>query len=122
MKKRPIVHIDIPTTNRAVTAEFYATLFGWEFRHDTYPYTWFFAENINGGFVDLVAGLEPVREVLKEGDVVLYLPSDDIDLDLKRIETLGGTILLPKTRANEGHYIAIFADPNGVRLGLAGAK
>jgi predicted enzyme related to lactoylglutathione lyase len=122
MTSRPIMHIDIPIPNRVATAAFYATLFGWEVRHDTFPYTWFSTANISGGFSDLHEGLVPVREILRAGDVVLYFPSEDIEADLRQIEALGGTVLLHKTQAGEGHYVALFTDPNGVRLGLAGAK
>jgi uncharacterized protein len=121
MTRRPIMHIDIPTADRAATAEFYATLFGWEIRHDP-GYSWFSAENLGGGFPDLEHGLRAVVEVLRAGDVVLYFPSDDIEADLQRIEARGGTILLGKTQAGPEHYVALFTDPNGVRLGLAGSK
>ncbi len=121
MAPRPIMHIDIPTANREATAEFYGSLFGWDVRHDP-AYSWFTAANMSGGFPDLEQGLQAIREVLRPGDTVLYIPSEDIDADLRRIEALGGTILVPKTQAGEGHYVAIFADPNGARLGLAGGK
>ena len=122
MTRRPIMHIDIPTSNRPATAAFYATLFGWEVRSDALPYTWFSAANIGGGFPDLQEGLAAIREVLRAGDVVLYFPSEDIDADLRRIEAHGGSVLLGKTQASADHFIALFTDPNGVRLGLAGAK
>ena len=77
---------------------------------------------MGGGFPDLQHGLQAVVEALRAGDVVLYFPSEDIDADLQRIEACGGTILLPKTRAGEDHYLALFTDPNGARLGLAGSK
>ena len=122
MTQRPVMHIDIVTPNREGTAEFFETLFGWEIRHDDIAYTWFKAENIGGGFVDLKEGLSAVREKARASDVILYLPSDDIDLDLQRVVALGGTVLVPKTEAGDGHYIAMFTDPNGVRLGFAGSK
>jgi predicted enzyme related to lactoylglutathione lyase len=122
MTQRPVMHIDIVTPNREGTARFYAELFGWEIRHDDVPYTWFKAENISGGFVDLKEGLSAVREKVRASDVILYLPSDDIEYDLQRVESLGGTVLVPKTLAGEGHYIALFTDPNGVRLGFAGSR
>ncbi len=121
MTRRPVMHIDIPTANRTATAEFYATLFGWDTRHEP-NYSWFSAENVGGGFPDVQHGLQAIVEVLRVGDVVLYFPSEDIEADLQRITACGGTILLGKTRAGEDHYVALFTDPNGVRLGLAGGK
>ena len=120
--KRPIMHIDIPTANRAATAQFYATLFGWEIGQDKFPYTWFMTGNVSGGLVDLEAGLVREHEVVRAGDVVLYLPSDNIEADLQNIVALGGTILMPRTYAGKGQFVALFADPNGVRLGLAGGR
>jgi uncharacterized protein len=121
MTRRPIMHIDIPATNPTATAAFYATMFGWDIRHDA-GFSWFTAENIGGGFPDLEHGLQPIVEAMRGGDAVLYFPSEDIEADLERITACGGKVLVPKTRAGEGHYVALFTDPGGVRLGLAGSK
>ena len=118
MERRPIMHIDIPTFDRGTTGRFYSELFGWEVRHEP-SFTWFTSASISGGFPDLKAGLHPVIDAFKPGDVVLYVPSNDIDADLKRIEAMGGNVLVPKTKAGEDHWVAIFSDPNGVRMGLS---
>ena len=53
--------IDIPTANCPATAEFYATLFGWDTWHEP-RYSWFTAEHVGGGFPDLQQGLQAVTE------------------------------------------------------------
>jgi predicted enzyme related to lactoylglutathione lyase len=120
MAPRPIMHIDIPTADREATGTFYSELFGWTIQHEP-AFTWFSTGSVHGGFPDLNVnvGLRPVVEAFKPGDVVLYIPSTDIDADLRRVEALGGTVLVPKTQAGEGHWVALFADPNGARLGLS---
>ena len=118
MERRPIMHIDIPSADPVATGNFYSMLFNWEVKHEP-TFTWFSTGNIGGGLPDLSNGLHPVVDVMKAGDVVLYVPSDDIDTDLRRVVELGGKVLVPKTKAGEGHWVAIFADPNGVRIGLS---
>ncbi len=78
MDKRPIMHIDIPTADCEATGWFYSELFGWEVNHEP-TFTWFKIGNIGGGFPDLNSDLAPVIAVFKPGDMVLYVPSDDID-------------------------------------------
>ena len=87
MNKRAIVHVEIPAKDREVTAKFYSDLFGWEFRHmsEPAPYTMFETGNIGGGYPD-------VSENTKPGDVLVYIASDDIDADLKKIEGEGGRV------------------------------
>ncbi len=118
------MHIDITANDRDATAHFYTTLYGWDVRHDSAPtpYSWFTADNIGGGFVDVHAGLEAVCAVVHPGETILSVPSEDIELDLERVGEIGGTVLMPRTKAGEGHYVVLFTDPNGTRLGYAGGK
>src|SRR3712207_2841563 len=94
MTQRPIMHIDIPTADRTATAEFYATVFGWNIRHES-TYSWFTTSNMGGGFPDVEQGLPAVVARMRAGEAVLYFPSEDINADLQRIVACGGTILVP---------------------------
>jgi len=110
---RPFVHVEIPATDRRKIAEFYSEMFGWQFQHmDERNYSMFESGNVSGG-------LPPVDDELnKPGSVTVYIDSSDIDADLKKIESLGGKTLLPKTEIpGMGHY-AVFSDPTGNRLAL----
>ncbi len=113
MDKRSIVHVEIPAANRDKLAKFYADMFDWKFQHMTEPspYTTFEAGNTGGGYPD-------VGENAKAGDVLVYVDSDDIEADLKKIERLGGKTVMPKTAVGTMGWFAIFADPTGNKLAL----
>jgi len=51
--------------------------------------------------------------------VTVYVDSDDPAADLERVESLGGTTVLPATEIPGGPTIALFADPEGHVVGLA---
>ncbi len=113
-KKRSIVHIEIPSANREATAKFYSELFGWEYEHteQPVPYTTFRTGSVAGGFT------EP-RDDFKVGQPLLYIESDDIAADLKRIEALGGKKLWadPLDMPTIG-TMTVFADPTGNPMAL----
>lgn len=124
MDKRPIMHVEIPTTDRAGTADFYFNLFGWESgpTDEAAPYTGFSAGNMSGGFPDLNGGLREVTSKMNAGDVILYVPSNDLELDLTNVDDLGGTVLLTRTQVADGTWVALFRDPNGACIALATDK
>ena len=111
--KRPIVHVELPTTNRAAAVEFYAKLFGWTYQDTTtpHPYTLFDTGSINIGMPDAADDYEP-------SNVVFYVKSDNIAADLKQIEKLGGTKLTEPFSVGAMGEMAFFTDPSGNRLAL----
>ena len=50
--------------------------------------------------------------------VLVYILVEDIDEALKRVEGLGGKIILPKSPCGENTFRAVFADPDGNTLAL----
>jgi len=114
MTNRKISHIEISAASPDNLANFYAEIFGWETKNMDNPggkYTVWQSDNIRGGFA-------PFGDENKQGDVTVYLDSEDIDADLKKIEINGGKILKGKTEY-PGGWFAYFEDPSGNRLGLA---
>ena len=114
MTNRKISHIEIPTKDRTKSAKFYEELFGWEIQSmdkKGFPYTVWQSGNVRGGFPEL-------DELYKPGDVVVYIDSDDIEADLKKIEATGGKTLLGKTEIPGVGIYAFFADPTGNRMAL----
>jgi predicted enzyme related to lactoylglutathione lyase len=113
MTKRNIVHIEIPTKNGKESGEFYEKLFGWHIEHDAQmDYTmWDPHEGPGGGF-------SPVGENVKPGDVLVYVNSEDIEADLKKVTELGGTILQEKMEIPTIGWFGIFKDPTGNMIAL----
>jgi uncharacterized protein len=114
MKNRTIGHIEIPARGRADLAKFYAEMFGWTIQpmdDKGAKYTVWQAGNMRGGFPDVDEDNQP-------GDVIIYIDSDDIEADLKKIEAGGGRTLLGKTEIPGVAWYAQFADPTGNRMAL----
>jgi predicted enzyme related to lactoylglutathione lyase len=87
-------------------------MFGWEIdAMDEMQYTMWQSGNVSGGFPD-------VSDDYKPGDVIVYVDSDDIEADLKKIETKGGKTLQGKTEIPGFGWYALFADPTGNRMAL----
>ncbi len=112
MGKRAIVHWELPSANGEATRKFYADLFGWEFQFSEFPEYWGFTTGSVGG------GLAPLGEDVKPGDVMLYIESDDIEADLRKIEAAGGKTLAPCMEIPTVGWFATFSDPTGNRLAL----
>lgn len=113
MMNRKIAHIEMSAANPDGLAKFYAEIFGWEMTNMDHPggkYAVWQGGNMRGGFA-------PFGDDNKQGDVNVFLESEDIDADLKRIEISGGKILKPKTEY-PGGWFAYFEDPSGNKLGL----
>lgn len=113
MTKRNIVHIEIPTEDAKRSGEFYEKLFGWHIVHDEQmDYTmWDPHEGPGGGFSQL-------DDNVKVGDVLLYVNSDDIEADLKKVEQLGGNVLTQRSEIPNTGWYAVFQDPTGNTIAL----
>jgi predicted enzyme related to lactoylglutathione lyase len=114
MDKRNVVHIEIAAKDRAASAKFYHDLFGWEFESHGPPmnYTTFRSGNLGGGFPDVDG------KMYKAGDVVVYIASEDLAADAKRIEAAGGKVLAPAMDVPGMGTFQFFSDPSGTRLSL----
>jgi uncharacterized protein len=117
MTKHNIVHIEIPAVNTTKAGKFYQDLFGWTItREESMDYTmWEPAEGPGGGF-------NPLGDDVKPGDILVYVDSDDIETDLKRVEALGGKVIAPKREIPGVGWFGIFKDPTGNTLALYTSK
>src|SRR5437588_8774900 len=104
--QHPIVHIEIPATDPAAGAKFYADLFGWNLQTDpNFDYHMFQAEGgPGGGFVKAGASEGPIQ--YKPDSVFIYIATDDIDATLARVESLGGKTLVPRTEIPQTGWFA----------------
>ena len=74
-------------------------------------YSMFQAGTAGGGFPDL-------SENVHAGDVRVYIGSSDIEADLKKAESLGGKVVMPKTEIPGFGWFGMFCDPTGNTLAL----
>jgi predicted enzyme related to lactoylglutathione lyase len=113
MSKRNIVHMELPAADVKGASTFYEELFGWKMEHAAeFDYTmWEDGSGYGGGF-------NKVSEETPAGQVIVYIHSDDIDADLKRVEALGGTVVTPKTEIPGTGWFGQFRDPTGNLLAL----
>ena len=113
MIKRNIVHIEIPTKDSKASAEFYEKLFGWHMEHvEEMNYTmWDPHEGPGGGFTNVEENSEP-------DGVLIYINSEDIETDLKKAASLGGTVVQEKMEIPETGWFGIFRDPTGNNIAL----
>lgn len=112
MSKRNIVHVELSSRDLTESAKFYQDLFGWktEMVPEMNYATWEAGEAPMGGF-------NP-PDMSKPGEVLIYIDSENIDADLKRAESLGGTVLREKTEIPKIGWFGIFKDPTGNQVGL----
>ena len=113
MTKRNVVHVEIPAETVSAASKFYEELFGWKMEHAAeFDYTmWTDGSGYGGGF-NKVDDHNPV------GQVLVYIDSEDIEADLKKVEQLGGTVVTPKTEIPGTGWFGQFRDPTGNVLAL----
>ena len=113
MSKRNVVHVEIPAVNPEAAGKFYQELFGWKLRHD-HELNYSMWEDDTGP----AGGFPAVSDQNPAGQVLVYIDSEDIDADLKKVEELGGTVLMKKDEIPQTGWFALFKDPTGNVIGL----
>lgn len=113
MSKRNVVHVEIPAVNVEAAGKFYQELFGWKLQHvPEMNYTmWEDGSGSGGGFPE-------VSDNNPAGQVLVYIDSDDIEADLKKVEQLGGRVLQLKMEIPQTGWFGVFQDPTGNVLAL----
>ena len=90
MSKRNVVHVEIPAANVQSAGKFYQQLLGWKVEHDdAMNYSMWEAGDGSGG------GFPEVSKDAPAGYVLVYIDSDDIEADLKKVRQLRGTVVQP---------------------------
>lgn len=110
----PVVHVEILGADAARLQRFYAELFGWKITLNSGTY----------GYVSLA----PTPPVSLTGGIgpgtdgrplaVFYVKVDDPVAVLKRVEALGGRIVLPPVAVSRDLTYARFSDPEGNIVGI----
>jgi predicted enzyme related to lactoylglutathione lyase len=110
----PVVHVEILGFDAARLQKFYGDLFGWSVALNPVGYGYVPVEpkapaKLTGGI-----GSSQQRQPL----VTFYVKVADPGATLKRVEQLGGRIVMPATDVPGGITFARFADPEGNVVGL----
>lgn len=109
MSKRNIIHVEIPAADQAAAGKFYQELFGWKMTAiPEMNYTmWESTDAASSG------GFPSVSEENPVGQVTVYIDSEDIEADLKKVEKLGGKVIHPKAEVPGFGWYGLFKDPTG---------
>jgi predicted enzyme related to lactoylglutathione lyase len=113
VRKRKIVHLELPAQDRLALAHFYSDLFGWDIRDfPEMDYTMLDTGNQETG-----VGLMPSTDD-SPGGMAWYVESEDVEADLCTIGARGGTVLVPCFTVAGVGDMAFFADPAGNVMAL----
>jgi predicted enzyme related to lactoylglutathione lyase len=113
MSKRNVVHVEIPSANVDAAGKFYQELFGWKLSSvPEMNYTMWEDGSGSGG------GFPQVSDENPAGQVLVYIDSEDIEADLKKVEKLGGKVIHPKVEIPQMGWYGVFQDPTGNVLAL----
>ena len=122
MKQNMVNWFEIPVTDMDRAKKFYDIVFDIEISvHDMNELVmwWFpFAEGKPGATGSLVKHKDFYCPSEKDGTLI-YFSSEDVQIQLDKVEPAGGKILQPKKQISEGHgYMALFLDSEGNRIAL----
>lgn len=118
---KPVVHWEVTGKDGKRLQKFYAELFDWKVDANNpmeYGVVDTGGKGINGG-IAAAQGDHP-------GGVTFYVEVEDLEEYLRTAERLGGKTLMPPTTVmgqedRPGVTLALFADPEGNRIGLVKA-
>jgi hypothetical protein len=113
MSKRNVVHVEIPAKDVKAAGKFYQALFDWKIQEMPEMNYTMWEDGGGGG-----GGIPGVSEENPAGQVLVYIDSDDIETDLKKVEKLGGKVLRKKTEISQMGWFGVFQDPTGNVLAL----
>ena len=109
----PIVHVEVVGEDAEALQSFYRDAFDWQVLPAGPGYAMVHPgveEGINGG-----VGAAPEGG---QGHVTFYVEVGDLEATLGKIEGLGGSRVVEPVDLPGGPRIAMFADPEGHRVGL----
>lgn len=109
----PLCHFELMVNDAKKAQAFYGAIFDWQFDNESMP-----------GYTLVDAGTEPTGAVFKKPDAApgvcanLYFKVSNIDTTLKKVGEGGGSVLVPKTGIPSVGHFAMFADPEGIPIGI----
>ncbi len=107
-----LAHAEIPSTNLDRSKDFFAKLFGWEFKPFGNGYLLF---NTHKGFT---LGLKKVDKIAKGETTIFHVRVNVVEDYLKKAKELGGDTFRGKTIIPAMGAYALITDPDGNVIGL----
>jgi len=107
-----VIHVEVTGKDGPALQSFYSDIFGWKLNTDN-PGGYGLLRDENG----LTSGIGATQDG-SAGMVTFYVQSDDPAATLRRVEELGGRVIMPLTEVAKDTTIALFADPEGHVVGI----
>jgi uncharacterized protein len=111
-----VCHFEIPAGDTRALSKFYGALFGWTFAEVQGPSEGYLLARTSPEPGALLAGL--CRPYEAGQGVTVYVTVDSVEETARRIEELGGKILLAKTEIPTLGWIVVAKDPEGNVVGV----
>jgi predicted enzyme related to lactoylglutathione lyase len=112
-----LCHFELMSSNPQKCREFYGALFDWSFDDKSmHGYTLVHAGQ------EATGGIFPRPKQAPHACMNVYFTVNDIDRTLSRAAELGGKVLVPRTTIPGTGEFAMFADPEGVAIGIMQPK
>jgi uncharacterized protein len=109
---------EIPATDFARAKAFYATVLDVQIHDDpNRQYAYLPSDSENGAFGGAIAIGENFVPAMT-GTTVYLDGGNDLSVPLGRVESAGGTVILPKTAIGGNGFIALFIDTEGNKVGF----
>lgn len=109
---------EIPATDFARAKAFYATVLGIQIQDDpNRQYAYLPSDSPNGGFGGAIGCGENFVPAIT-GTTIYLDGGKDLSVPLGRVESAGGTVILPKTDIGSNGFIALFVDTEGNKVGF----
>lgn len=109
-----VIHFEVTGKDGAGLQRFYSDVFGWTLDTNN-PDGYGFLRDKEAS--PITGGIGATRDG-SAGQVTFYVHSDDPKAMLKRVEELGGRVIMPLTQVAPETTIALFADPEGHVIGI----
>lgn len=109
----PLFHWELMVNDVDKTIDFYSRVFDWEIDREHFP-----------GYPLIKTGDNPGGGILKKPDSVpdcalnVYFHAEDIEADVSRAMVSGAGMISPKTVIPGIGFFAVFADPDGIPIGV----
>ncbi len=122
MVDHTIVHFEIPADDVEKLKKFYSNLFGWKIEKMPGPMEYWGVETVpvDKKGVPLRPGVNGgmMKKQNPQHKAVNYIAVESVDEYVKKITSLGGKVIVPKTEIPGMGWYALALDPEGNQFGI----